>query len=102
MELISKEELIDRMYHEAFEVDSELQKWESGCWIRYKLFENILDEMPTIDSNKVVYPCRPKGEWQASTEGTDYRVCSICNYTRHAGTKYNYCPNCGADMRGEK
>lgn len=45
---------------------------------------------------------RPKGEWEASTNGTDYRVCSNCLYERHAGTKYNYCPICGADMRGEE
>ena len=55
------------------------------------------------DYNKAVEKySKSKGEWQANTEGTDYRVCSICNYTRHAGIKYNYCPNCGADMRGEK
>lgn len=43
---INKELLESRMYREAFENDSELQKWDSGCWIRYKLFERVLDAMP--------------------------------------------------------
>lgn len=46
--LIDAEELDRRMYHEAFETDSDLQKWDSGCWIRYKLYENIRDKAPTI------------------------------------------------------
>ena len=42
--LIDSEELRARMYHEAFEVDSDMQMWDGGCWIRYKLFENVLNE----------------------------------------------------------
>ena len=38
----------ERMYHEAFETDTDMQRWDSGCWIRYKLFENCLATMPTI------------------------------------------------------
>ena len=36
------------MYHNAFETDTDLQKWDSGCWIRYKLFENVIDDAPAI------------------------------------------------------
>lgn len=36
------------MYHEAFESDTNEQKWDSGCWIRYKMFERILKNQPTI------------------------------------------------------
>lgn len=46
MNYISKDLLESRMYREAFETDSEMQKWDSGCWIRYKLFEKVLDAMP--------------------------------------------------------
>ena len=38
-----------RMYHETFEKDSDMQRWDSGCWIRYKLFETILEKQPTAD-----------------------------------------------------
>ena len=46
------------MYHEAFEVDSDMQKWESGCWIRYKMFENCTEAAPTVD-----VPDRKVGKW---------------------------------------
>lgn len=37
----------------------------------------------------------PQGEWIS-----DYRTCkcSVCNFTTVIDT-YNFCPNCGADMR---
>ena len=54
MRLIDAEALNDSMYHEAFETDSKLQKWDSGCWIRYKMFENHLDNAPTADAVPVV------------------------------------------------
>jgi len=44
MRLINADELRHRMYEEVFEKDSEDQKWDSGCWIRYRLFEKILKE----------------------------------------------------------
>jgi PHP family Zn ribbon phosphoesterase len=49
-----------------------------------------------------------KGKWEESTNnegGTEFR-CSACHrYRFHNGEmkrKYKYCPNCGADMRGEE
>ena len=45
--LIDADVLRQRMYHEAFETDSDMQKW-GGCWIRYKMFENVLESAPTI------------------------------------------------------
>jgi len=36
------------MYHQAFETDSDMQKWDSGCWIRYKMFENAICDASTI------------------------------------------------------
>lgn len=47
-DLIDANELNRIMYHKAFETDSDMQKWDSGCWIRYKMFENSMKEMPTI------------------------------------------------------
>ena len=50
MRLIDADALREKMYYEAFETDSDMQKWESGCWIRYKMFENIIDSMSTIET----------------------------------------------------
>ena len=46
--LIDIDKLNDLMYHEAFEMDSDRQKWDSGCWIRYKMYEEHRDNTPTI------------------------------------------------------
>lgn len=46
--LIDADALRQTMYHEAFETDSPLQKWDSGCWIRYKMFERMEEAAPTI------------------------------------------------------
>lgn len=48
MSLINKEKLESEMYHNAFEIDTDLQKWDSGCWIRYKMFENVIEEQPEV------------------------------------------------------
>ena len=50
MRPIDADALARAMYEESFEKDSDMQRWDSGCWIRYKLFENVLDEQPTIDA----------------------------------------------------
>ena len=49
MRLVDADALGNRMYHESFEKDSDLQRWDGGCWIRYKLFEQVLRAAPTID-----------------------------------------------------
>lgn len=52
MRLIDADELRKQMYHEAFEKDTDMQRWDSGCWIRYKMFENAIKTAPTIDPVK--------------------------------------------------
>lgn len=52
--LIDADELSKYMYHEAFETDTYMQKWDSGCWIRYKMFENAIDNAQTVDAVEVV------------------------------------------------
>lgn len=48
-EYIEREALQKLMYEEAFEKDSDMQRWDSGCWIRYKLFENCIEAIPAAD-----------------------------------------------------
>lgn len=90
MRLIDADALNKRMYHDAFETDSDMQKWDSGCWIRYKMFENALKDAPTIEERKM-------GEW------TSEEACEFCGfqpwYENDIHT-LSFCPNCGADMRG--
>lgn len=41
-----------------------------------------------------------KGKWLLAGRTTHYNVCSLCNGV--GDTTMKYCPNCGADMRGEQ
>ncbi len=48
-EYIDKVKLKQAMYQKAFIDDSDLTKWDGGCWIRYKLFENVLEKTEVAD-----------------------------------------------------
>ena len=54
MRLVDADALSADMFDEAFEKDSDMQKWDGGRWIRYKLFENTIRRQPTIDAVTVV------------------------------------------------
>ena len=67
--------------------------------------EDVLRNLPTAN--------RPKGEWIYCEDdcGNDGYRCDKCGYhvpwdyshkSIYFIEEYNYCPNCGADMRGEQ
>ena len=57
---------------------------------------NIID---VIDSMKTL-ELRPKGEWIGNAS-TSWK-CSCCGYGVNPWNNTPFCPNCGADMRGDK
>ena len=43
-----------------------------------------------------------RGEWIFPYEDKKYKRCSVCGKTFYSiPATSNYCPNCGADMRGD-
>ena len=60
---------------------------------------NDIDKAPTIDAVSVVH-----GEWIEAEEDWRQQIafwrCSECGHT--TSTMYNFCPNCGAKMDGER
>ncbi len=60
------------------------------------LAKNEIQALPSAD--------RPSGEWQRVDEQPYFRkhyhkvCCSVCH--KQGSEKYNYCPNCGAKMKG--
>ena len=109
--LIDADALRERMYHDAFETDSDMQKWDSGCWIRYKMFENALEEAPIVDADYIVKEyCRETHQtlvddkyWLYDPRGTknhghiDDGECTICHHKISAwANDFKMCPYCGA------
>ena len=68
--------------------------------------KKIVDNAPTIEPTTVYEfkgcdNCeldRPKGEWEYNPEWNEY-MCPFC--LGGFPKEYNFCPNCGADMRGD-
>lgn len=57
-------------------------------------------DAPTVEAKPVVY-----GEWLQEGNAVYHwrQNCSICGNPVYDKIKpYNFCPNCGCDMRGEK
>lgn len=96
MRLIDADNLRQRMYHEAFETDTDLQRWDSGCWIRYKMFEEIIESQPTIDAVPVIR-CKDCSNWERCDRNSDcYGWCDMHEV---------YCPGnwyCGSAIREEE
>lgn len=63
---------------------------------RYDAYEAAIDELEELPS------ARPKGKWILNRDGN--WCCPFCgNDPYHDNMKnMNFCPNCGADMRGEQ
>ena len=60
----------------------------------YKTLEQIIDEQPTIE--------RKTGKWLFPYGDKKYKRCSVCERDYYSiPHNSNFCPNCGADMRGE-
>lgn len=72
----------------------DLQKWRKfdGCTIG-EAFKIMTDEQPTIEERKM-------GKWERKLYQTPWPICSECGI--YGANESNYCPNCGADMRGEE
>ena len=67
-------------------------------WYTCEEIDETIDQQPTADVREVV-----RGEWEytgISEDINDMYMCSNCKMFVYS-KKWNYCPNCGADMRKE-
>jgi len=79
-------------------------EFNNASWYRnvdqYEIALPLIDAAHTIDPDSL----RPKGEW-VSVEAKPHLIyeCSLCKskWSYGAMLHMNFCPNCGADMRGE-
>lgn len=93
-DLIRREDALKALLKLPCKIDS-----DNYTWIRLSdAFGTIDEDVPSAE------PERTKGRW---IDGLPYVnshwwVCSVCHVPapeNHTG--YNFCPNCGADLRGE-
>ena len=56
----------------------------------------VLNEYPAADVRPVV-----RGEWHEYDDDYGKICCSVCEEDAPCDYPWNYCPNCGADMREE-
>ena len=64
-------------------------------------YERIISIMEWIDNQPTIEPPRMRGRWIPQGWNDTYCKCSCCDAVYvTAEIPYNYCPNCGADMRG--
>ena len=88
----------------------------TGPWLHWARL--VIDITPTVlhdnysmgyqDGVKKVLSERPQGEWIDTGEeqgalGIIYKIrkCSKCSWEHSLVIPDNFCPNCGADMRGD-
>ena len=104
-DLIKREDAIDAIecvtwYHQNSNKDmvSGANSDEHQAWYKAEDIYDALEAIPSAD--------RPQGEWiieKTLYDNYNYR-CSYCDwYECHAYPDvepYNYCPNCGARMKG--
>lgn len=92
------------IYVNALKRAIRMESWKLETQIQLALdyIDIIIDEQPTVDAVEVVH-----GRWEEWWPGISlimtgeemlYR-CSACDAKYAVIEGYNYCPNCGADMR---
>lgn len=96
--LIDAYELEREMFRRCIDTNEEINKgrakWDSGLWIRYKVFEDTITLAPRVD------PVKP-GHWIQSFDHYDRYMCSVCGHLTNTESD-NYCSNCGAKMNEVK
>lgn len=90
MRLIDADALDREMYRKSFEVDDGRNVWNSGLWIRYKIYEEAVRDAPTIDAVPVIRckNCMFSEPWYRdkrrcflwSSNGIDVFEDGFCNY----------------------
>lgn len=76
---------------DADALGNEIDTWGLNDYYKYDFLEAI-DNAPTVE--------RPHGEWLHPYVTDIACECSIC-HVQMPTYRFNFCPNCGADMRKE-
>lgn len=102
MRLIDADALRDKIIQRIIEEDTEFPEYDWGTGL--SIAKDILERTPTVDAVPVRH-----GKWIYGNDFHWYTAsCNVCGYQRRTDIKadrwnqWNYCPNCGAKMDGDK
>lgn len=80
--------------------EAAIKKLKALSWTNYDLDDaaEVLKILPSVQ------PQRHKGMWKEfdTTFGRNIYYCTACGRSIEILYEYDFCPICGADMRGEK
>jgi len=111
-DLISRQAAIDALWKALYEYEDKTEKQfqesedlDVRVWIGHRIFvQNMNDiDRQTILNLPSVQPERKEGKWyfrDTTRYGKLPYICTVCG--REANDVYDFCPNCGADMRVEE
>ena len=94
-DLISRQAAIDalaRMAREKFNLSDEFNHYLAGLMDG----ENAIRHLPSAQ------PERIKSKWALHTYMPHNKFCLACHNNSPYNKRWNFCPNCGVDMRGER
>lgn len=109
--VVGGEERLKDYYENGSKADE--NAWIGGIYDAWELCVIAPTVYPICEDKACKYRAneRPQGKWVTESKpfddglGDDVLVmtCSICKKSFvYRGTTSNFCPNCGADMRGDK
>ena len=100
-DLISRQAAIDAVKKNTFRLTfAEEQNCEGHvAWSAEAVYSDAMEgallDLPSAQ------PERIRGRWIEKPHVHGVAYCSLCDYELHTNDT-NFCPNCGADMRGER
>lgn len=96
MRLIDRDIVIQRIKDKAaFYSHETAGDFDTGRKLGLIGAEEVIADMPIIEAEPV-----KRGKWEINADGY-YPYCSECKGEPPSGKMTDYCPNCGARMRGD-